>query len=161
MSTTQPAVSTDDLGFFFEARHADLAAQVSSFSAGFVEDDTDVQAATIDAVRRLSQLGLTAYCVPESYGGVPVGTPDLLDCRALTLIRESLGWSSALFDTAFAMQGLGSYPISLAGTDAQKSAYLPGIISGDRLGAFALTEPHAGSDVAAMRCKAERCAAGY
>ena len=161
MTHLQPAVSTDDLGFFFDERHGVLAAKASTFAAQFVEDDTDVEAATLEAVRRLSDLGLTGYCVPESYGGVPVGTPDLLDCRALTLIRESLGWSSALLDTAFAMQGLGSYPISLAGTDAQKGRYLPGIISGERLGAFALTEPHAGSDVAAMRCRAEKCESGY
>jgi acyl-CoA dehydrogenase len=122
-----PAVSTDDLGFFFEARHAQLAAQASAFAGRFKEDPSDVKTATVDAVRQLSETGLTAYCVPESHGGASVGTPDLLDCRALTLIRESLGWSSALLDTAFAMQGLGSYPISLAGTEQQKREYLPGL----------------------------------
>ena len=161
MTSLTPAVSTDDLGFFFEGRHAKLATQASEFAADFTDDHVDAETATVDAVRRLSEIGLTAYCVPESHGGAAVGTPDFLDCRALTLIRESLGWSSALLDTAFAMQGLGSYPISLAGTEQQKRAYLPGILCGERLGAFALTEPHAGSDVAAMRCHAVRCEGGY
>ncbi|MGB0646160.1 MAG: acyl-CoA dehydrogenase family protein [Bradymonadia bacterium] len=161
MKHASPKVSTADLHFFFEDRHSSLAAKVSAFSGSFEEDDLNVNAATIDAVKQLARSGLTDYCVPENYGGATVGQPDALDCRSLTLIRENLGWSSALLDTAFAMQGLGSYPISMVGTDEQKRTYLPGIISGERLGAFALTEPTAGSDVAAMRCRADACDGGF
>ena len=114
-------VSTEDLHFFFEDRHSSLAAKVSAFSGCFEEDEIDVNTATLDAVKQLAQAGFTAYCVPEKLpGGASVGHPDGLDCRSLTLIRENLGWSSALLDTAFAMQGLGSYPISMVGTEAQK-----------------------------------------
>ena len=116
---------------------------------------------TIDAVKELAQYELTRYCVPEAFGGIAIGRPHALDCRALTLIRENLGWSSALLDTAFAMQGLGSYPITLAGTNEQKGHYLPGILDGSRLGAFALTEPSAGSDVASMSCIATPVDGGY
>ena len=161
MKQTSPNVSTEDLHFFFEDRHSSLAAKVSAFSGCFEEDEIDVNTATLDAVKQLAQAGFTAYCVPENYGGASVGHPDGLDCRSLTLIRENLGWSSALLDTAFAMQGLGSYPISMVGTEAQKRTYLPGIISGARLGAFALTEPTAGSDVAAMRCRADAGDGGF
>ena len=146
---------------YFDARHHEVAHRAAAFASEFVETNDDVNQLTVAAVKDIASVGLTAFCVPESYGGAAVGSPEQLDCRSLTLIRESLGWSSALLDTAFAMQGLGSYPISLAGTPAQKSAYLPGVLAGDRLGAFALTEPSAGSDVAAMACTAKRVANGY
>ena len=117
-----------------------------------VPADRDDRAATQEAALQLAAAGLVSYCVPEEFGGAAVGNPSGLDARSLTLIREALGWADALLDTAFAMQGLGSYPITLAGTPEQKATYLPGVLSGERLGAFALTEPEAGSDVASMRC---------
>jgi len=125
-------------------------------AAAWTPSAEDERAATIDAVQRLAAAGLLSYCVPQAYGGADVGRPDELDTRALTLIREALGWADGLLDTAFAMQGLGSYPITLAGTDDQKARYLPGVMAGRRLGAFALTEPSAGSDVASMACHARR-----
>ena len=161
MRAATPKISPTDLPFFFDATHAEIARLAAHFAAQFSEGGPDVNEATIQAVKALAAADLTSYCVPESYGGAKVGRPNHLDCRALTVIRENLAWSSALLDTAFAMQGLGTYPISLAGTDAQKSAYLPGVLSGERLGAFALTEPMAGSDVAAMQCSASRCSDGY
>ena len=161
MSLLELKVSTTDLPFFFDSRHTDVANRAAAFARQFKEDELDIHQSTIQAVRSLAEAGLTAFCVPENFGGAAVGMPEQLDCRALTLIRESLGWSSALLDTAFAMQGLGSYPIALAGSDVQKRTYLPGVLSGHRLGAFALTEPSAGSDVAAMSCQAEACEHGY
>jgi acyl-CoA dehydrogenase len=153
--TRYPTPSTEDLGFFFGEKHQIVAQVAADFaatwSAGAHEDD---RIATQDAASRLSAAGLTQYCVPEAFGGAAVGHANGLDTRCLTLIRECLGWTDGLLDTAFAMQGLGSYPITLAGTDAQKAKYLPGILSGERLGAFALTEPFAGSDVASMRLEA-------
>lgn len=77
-----------------------------------------------------------------------------LDSRSLCLIRETLGQYHALADFAFAMQGLGSGAISLEGSDAQKHDILPDIAAGKRIAAFALSEPDAGSDVAALRCAA-------
>jgi alkylation response protein AidB-like acyl-CoA dehydrogenase len=71
-------------------------------------------------------------------------------------VRESLAYFSSLADTAFAMQGLGSHPIALAGSEAQKNRWLPAIVQGQILGAFAVTEPEAGSDLASLRCRADR-----
>ncbi|MEE2786412.1 MAG: acyl-CoA dehydrogenase family protein [Myxococcota bacterium] len=152
-----PKSAVGDLSFFFDQRHHAVAALATEFASGWrFEHTRDDRVATRDAVSQLSAAGLTAFCVPEQFGGAAVGRPAGLDTRALTVIREALGWSDALLDTAFAMQGLGSYPITLAGSDRQKEKYLPGVLAGHRLGAFALTEPDAGSDVASMQCVATR-----
>jgi acyl-CoA dehydrogenase len=78
-----------------------------------------------------------------------------LDVRTLCLARETLAYDDGLADFAFAMQGLGSGPISLYGTDDQRARYLPGVADGSRIAAFALSEPDAGTDVAAMTTRAE------
>ena len=78
-----------------------------------------------------------------------------IDTRAICLIRETLARHNGLADFAFAMQGLGSGAISLAGTDAQKQHYLPRVARGEAIAAFALSEPDAGSDVGALQCSAE------
>ncbi len=75
--------------------------------------------------------------------------------RTLCLARETLAYEDGLADFAFAMQGLGSGPISLFGSDEQRSRYLPGVEAGTKIAAFALSEPDAGSDVAAMTTRAE------
>src|SRR5262249_10497842 len=84
-----------------------------------------------------------------------------VDVRSLVLVREALGQVSPLADAIFAVQGLGSYPIVLAGTEAQRRHYLPGVIAGERIAAFGLTEPDAGSDVASLRTTARRDGAGW
>ena len=157
MTALSFGLSTDDLPWFFEPVHAEVAAQARPFAEAWQASDADERTETIRAVKALADAGLTRWCVPEHFGGAAVGRPDRIDVRACTLVREALGQADGLLDTAFAMQGLGSYPITLAGTDAQKAKYLPGILSGERLGAFALTEPEAGSDVASMGCRATRC----
>ena len=70
-----------------------------------------------------------------------------MDLRSLVAVREGLAYFSSLADTAFAMQGLGSYAVSRAGTDVQKDRWLPAVAAGDVLCAFAVTEPEAGSDL--------------
>ena len=84
----------------------------------------------------------------------PSATGQAIDTRAVCLLRETLARYNGLADFAFAMQGLGSGAISLMGTDAQRERYLPGVAKGELLAAFALSEPEAGSDVAAMQCSA-------
>jgi acyl-CoA dehydrogenase len=79
-----------------------------------------------------------------------------MDLRSLVAVREGLAYYSSLADTAFAMQGLGSFPLSLAGTDVQKGRWLPAVVQGEVLCAFAVTEPEAGSDLAAVRTTAIR-----
>ena len=153
--------STDDLGFLFDPHHAGLADPARDFARGFAHTDGDCGERTRVAGRGRAAAGLTHLCVPERDGGAAVGRPDGLDVRALTLLREALGQVDGLLDTALAMQGLGSLPISLAGTDAQRAHYLPGILDGSRLGAFALTEPEAGRDVAGLSCAATRDGDGW
>lgn len=97
----------------------------------------------------LANEGLLKYCVPEEYGGVGVRVMDLC------IIREELARVSCQADTNFIMQGLGSYPITLGGTNEQKAKYLPPIARGESIAAFALTEPHAGSDVISMKTEAK------
>jgi acyl-CoA dehydrogenase len=105
------------------------------------------RAACRDWVRRLGDGGWLRYCVAAEHGGALPA----LDSRALVVLRETLAFHSPLADFAFAMQGLGSGAISLAGTPAQQAAYLPAVARGEKIAAFALSEPDAGSDVAAMQ----------
>jgi acyl-CoA dehydrogenase len=103
-------------------------------------------------VGELGNAGLLRACVPAAYGGVR----EKIDVRSLCLAREILGRASGLADFAFAMQGLSSTPIMLFGSEDQKRAILPGIARGTIVGAFALSEPDAGSDVGAIATRATR-----
>jgi acyl-CoA dehydrogenase len=100
-------------------------------------------------VKELGIAGLLRYVTPS---------PSI---RNLCFLRYSIAQKTALGDLLFAMQGLGSYPISLAGNELQKNRYLPGVAAGDQIAAFAMTEPDAGSDAGAMSLRAERSGNGY
>jgi len=115
----------------------------------------DIQARAFAGV--IGDAGLARYAVPKEYGGMK----EEVDIRSICLIRESLASASGFADSMFAMQGLGSYPITLAGTHDQKSKWLPDVAKGERLCAFALTEENAGSDVVAMETRAERRGTQY
>jgi len=109
----------------------------------------DVDAECRGLVRSLGGAGWLRHAVAgQAFGGAG----EVLDTRALCLIRETLARHSGLADFAFAMQGLGSGAVSLAGTPAQKQRYLSRVATGEAIAAFALSEPEAGSDVAAMAC---------
>ena len=117
------------------------------------EDDADaVYACVRRLVGELGRAGLLRACVPGAYGGLR----ENLDVRSLCIARETLARASSLADFAFAMQGLGSAPIALFGRDDQKKAILPRIGAGTAIGAFALSEPDAGSDVGAIATTATR-----
>lgn len=135
---------------FFEEAHRDIAARLPDWANAQAVDESDDRAACRDWVRRLGQAGWLRYCVPEAFGGA---LPQL-DSRALVLLRETLAFYSPLADFAFAMQGLGSGAISLSGTSEQQTTYLPAVAVGEKIAAFALSETHAGSDVAAMSTRA-------
>lgn len=113
-------------------------------------DHHDADAACRALVRQLGRAGWLRYCVPAAFGGIL----PTLDSRALCLLRETLARYDGLADFAFAMQGLGSGAITLAGSDAVRERYLPRVANGEALAAFALSEPDAGSDVAALQCSA-------
>lgn len=132
---------------FFEERHRTLAADLHAWAGAkaFDEEPEDVDTACRDLVTAMGEAGWLRLCVPA-----PAGLWGRLDVRSLCLAREALAFRSALADFAFAMQGLGSGPISLFGTDEHRARYLPPVARGESIAAFALSEADAGSDVAAL-----------
>jgi alkylation response protein AidB-like acyl-CoA dehydrogenase len=132
---------------FFDARHAELAREAERWSK---ENLAHAHGEDADKIcRRLVQdLGCANYlrhCVSEK--------PDV---RSIAILREVFAYHAGLADFSFVMQGLGSGPIALAGTDALKNKYLPKAAAGDAIAAFALSEPDAGSDVQAMSTTAKK-----
>lgn len=136
---------------FFDEAHRSLGEQLASWAPAQQVDESDDRRACKEWVRLLGDAGWLRYCVPASAGGAM----EKLDSRALVILREILAFHSPLADFAFAMQGLGSGAITLAGTPAQQAAYLPAVARGDRIAAFALSEPEAGSDAGAMTTSAD------
>src|SRR5437899_5547455 len=153
LSGTRMNVDHLDWPFFDNAHHT-LATGLGIWVAAELSEPAhvNVDAACRDLVRRLGDAGWLRYCVPAAYGGeLPA-----LDSRALCIARETLAYADGLADFVFAMQGLGSGPITLAGTPAQKGRWLPAVAKGKTIAAFALSEPEAGSDVGAMTTTARR-----
>jgi alkylation response protein AidB-like acyl-CoA dehydrogenase len=137
---------------FFDDRHRALQRDLDTWAAAHLHPHgADVDAACRSLVRALGDAGWLRHAVAGAAWG---GASEALDTRALCLIRETLARHEGLADFAFAMQGLGSGAISLHGTAEQKDAYLGRVSRGDAIAAFALSEPDAGSDVAALRCAA-------
>ena len=138
---------------FFAPAHAQLATTLDAWAAQNVahihSDDNDADCRQL--VKALGQDGWLRHAVAGTANG---GAGEHIDTRTICLIRETLARHNGLADFAFAMQGLGSGAISLAGSDAQKQLYLTRVASGEAISAFALSEPDAGSDVAAMACEA-------
>jgi acyl-CoA dehydrogenase len=137
---------------FFDDSHRTLAAELDRWAAdtlpGLHGADTDASCRAL--VTALGKAGWLRHAVPASHGGIR----DTLDSRSLCLIRETLARHEGLADFAFAMQGLGSGSISIAGNETQRTRYLPRVADGTAIAAFALSEPEAGSDVAAMSLSA-------
>jgi acyl-CoA dehydrogenase len=138
---------------FFDDGHRTLAASLEWWIAreipSLAHDDHDIDATCRELVRRLGAGGWLRYAAPD-------GPHGRLDVRALCLIRETLARTSGLADFAFAMQGLGTGPISLFGSDVLRQRYLAPVREGRSIAAFALSEPEGGSDVTAMRTTARR-----
>ncbi|HXG50436.1 MAG TPA: acyl-CoA dehydrogenase family protein [candidate division Zixibacteria bacterium] len=144
---------------FFEPDHAELRERVRAWAAASSagEPGADVEGAARALLRGLGEAGLLRFAVPDRYGGARRA----VSARDLCIIREELARQSALADSMFAVQALGSYPISLCGSEAQKAACLPPVAAGDAIAAFALTEPEAGSDAASLQTRAVRRDGGY
>ena len=142
---------------FFDAAHRELARDLGSWAAHSLAHGQDETRDAVDArckalVAALGAGGWTRYAVPSAWGGALAE----LDSRALCIVRETLAYHDGLADFAFAMQGLGSGAITLAGSEALRARYLPRVAAGEAIAAFALSEPEAGSDVAAMTMRARR-----
>ncbi len=140
-----------------EESHRQLAERVTRFTRerlrrSFGEKSEDEQAREL--VEMLAAEGLLDYAVADQ-------SADKLDVRALCVVREHLSYESGLADLMFAMQGLGSFPLTLAGSDDIKQRLLPLVRAGRAIAAFAITEPSAGSDVGAMLTTARRDGDSY
>lgn len=152
---------------FFEHRHRELASSVTAWlnTAAPEGDRPDASAGAATAadvtcrnwVRQLGASGFLQYCVPSAWGGAL----DTVESRSLCVLRETLAAHDALADFAFAMQGLGSGAITSGGSDALRAEWLPRVARGDAIGAFALSEPEAGSDAAAVRTRAVPVPGGW
>lgn len=141
---------------FFGPEHQVLAQFAVDWSrrnlsaADHGESRAEVDARCRKLVTALGTARLTGYCVRKEHGG---NLADF-DSRAICLMRETLAYHDGLADFAFAMQGLGSGALSIAGDAQLQGKYLPRVASGEAIAAFALSEPEAGSDVAAMQSSA-------
>jgi len=145
---------------FFEDSHRELARELTTWARDNFHDR--VHSGNVDDVCRarvaaLAQAGWLRYCVPGNAGGALAK----LDSRSLCLIRQILSYHDGLADFSFAMQGLGSGPLSLFGSAELQAQYLPDVAQGRLIAAFALSEPDAGSDAAAMTTRAVRHGGKY
>jgi acyl-CoA dehydrogenase len=135
---------------FFDERHRELGAWLA-----------DGAAALFSAPHAEAAPGANAQADLDAAGVAHGGASEVIDTRAVCLLREALAFQHGLADFAFAMQGLGSGAISLHGTADQRERYLPRVARGTAIAAFALSEPDAGSDVAALACSAREDAEGF
>jgi acyl-CoA dehydrogenase len=135
-------------------RHVAVATDLARFREQHLSSPTAIE--TDDDARRDARTLLGVMGDAGLYASI--GTSDL---RALCLAREQVAMASPLADAVLALQALGGTPLVLAGTDAQRAQWLEGILSGRIMTAFAMSEPEAGSDVAAMRTSARRDGSGW
>ena len=139
---------------FFNPQHAQLARELDQWASKHISQthSHDVDAECKALVKSLGRAGWLKYAIAGSAHGA---ASEVMDTRSICIIRETLARHSGLADFAFAMQGLGSGAISLAGSPEQQQRYLAKVAKGEAIAAFALSEPDAGSDVAAMQCSAK------
>ena len=137
---------------FFDDVHRTLASELAVWVARQDIDESDDREACRHWVAALGRAGFLRWAVPAAQGGALPA----LESRALVVLRETLSFYSPLADFAFAMQGLGSGAITLAGNDDQKTNYLVPVGQGEKIAAFALSEPEAGSDAGALATTAVR-----
>jgi acyl-CoA dehydrogenase len=150
---------------FFDESHRTFKTNLQTWTskqfAGLQSHDESRDAIDRECVSLVKALGQGGWLKPAIAGKAHGGAADVIDTRTICMLREELAWHHGLADFAFAMQGLGSGAISLKGTPEQQAEYLPRVAKGEALAAFALSEPDAGSDVAAMQCSAVETAEGY
>jgi acyl-CoA dehydrogenase len=142
------------MDLFFDQEQLELRRHVRSWVEknllSVCKKEVELEKKALRLLGRLAGEGFIAYVAPKRFGGAR----EKVQARDLCLLREELSRGSPLADTMFAIQALGSYPITIAGSEQQKSYYLPPIAKGEVAAAFALTEPNAGSDIASMETRA-------
>ena len=124
----------------------------------------DEDRAAREALAACAQAGLLRWMVPAAWGGADtqgLSPATEVSTRAAVAVRDELAWHSAMLDVMLVMQGLGSYSIALAGSDELRARVLPAVAAGERIAAFGLTEPGAGSDLGGVSTRAERTDSGW
>ena len=147
---------------------AELTAGARRFARGAAHglearDLAGEDAAARAARERLAAAGLLAWTVPHTFGGADTGRlskPTHVSVRALCALRAELAYASGMLDVVFVEQGLGSYPIALAGAEELRAEVLPAVAAGDLVAAFALTEDGAGSDLSQVALEARAVPGG-
>jgi acyl-CoA dehydrogenase len=158
MAAYRTRASWSALPMFCDAPHRALGEECDRVLTG---DDVALHAPE-QVIPRLAALGLLQLLVPAKQGGGAWGHDGSgVDVRALCIAREAIAYVSPMADSIFAVQGLGSHPILLAGEGARRASVLAEVVRGERVCAFALTEPEAGSDVASMRTTARKDGDGW
>jgi acyl-CoA dehydrogenase len=140
---------TNAVRAFLDERHITLADAVVEYAEEHLarrEEPVDDQACRVEARELTAGLGAAGWLQAIRDR----------DFRACALIREAIAAASPLADAMFALQALGTVPILLAGSEEQKAEWVPGVIAGTTIAAFAMTEPEAGSDVASLATTALR-----
>lgn len=132
----------------------DLRARLDRAAAGI--NDLPASGGADGRLRRIARALGEAGVLDYVCRGRDGGPSEELSSVTLCAARERLAFEDPLADLAFAMQGLGSYPISVAGDDAQRAQNLPGVRRGTRVAGFALTEPEAGTDLGGLATRARR-----
>jgi acyl-CoA dehydrogenase len=144
----------EGINAFLDASHVELAGRLVHFADTELTDrfeatsDEEARYRARAALRTIGDAGLYR----------PIASSDL---RALCLTREQVAFSDPLADAVVALQALGATPLVIAGTDAQQRRWLDAMLTGRAMAGFAMTEPDAGSDVAAMRTTARRDGDGW
>jgi acyl-CoA dehydrogenase len=121
----------------------DEALEVAAGVADLAEEADESSVLHHGMLEALQRSALPGLMVPAEFGG----RGDSVDPLAITVVREALMATSSHLDSIFALQGIGSYAITLAGSPEQRAAWLPRVARAETLAALALTEPHAGSDL--------------
>jgi len=152
-----------DIGSLLEDDERVLAVHVAEFARRTISTRTPPESDAAARVEARSLLGIFGdsgwlrHVSPREYGG----HHHMPHVTELCLIREALGYASPLADVVFAMQALGSVPITLSGNREMQERWLPAVTSGKAMAAFAMTEPEAGSDFAALATTARRDGGDY
>ena len=159
---SQMRLSVDDLPMFFDDEHQQLAKRLRAVATELASVEVgDEGLRDAAAAHALAEHGLFAWVSPRprADGETRINT------RAVCLVREMLGYVSARADSIFAVQGLGTYALAMAGNDAQRATAAafsrPTTSSTPSIAAFALTEPEAGSDVASLTTRASKVDGGW
>jgi alkylation response protein AidB-like acyl-CoA dehydrogenase len=150
MATAVPAIGEEER--LLQATARDFAQREVAPSA--IERD-EAERFDRSIFARMGELGFTAAPIPEAVGGAG------FSYLAWTLIMEELGAADMSSAVMLSVHILSQLPVVTWGSDEQRDRWLPAMLSGEALGAFALTEPHAGSDASAIRTRAKRVGESY